>query len=126
MEKVMGQQRKILVVDDESSIRCLLSDVLTSRGFEVTQARDGQESLEKMEVTDFDLIISDVNMPRLDAIGMLSQMEKSGRKEKVILMTGNHSNQTATCEGCSRVVTQLLKPFRIENLVDMVIEVTTH
>jgi CheY-like chemotaxis protein len=117
---------KILVVDDESSIRCLLSDVLSGEGFDVTEARDGQESLEKMENTTFDLVITDVNMPRLDGIAMVNQMNKSGRGEKVIFMTGNPDDQRFSDEQMSRVVSRLPKPFRIDSLLDVVCTVTNH
>jgi CheY-like chemotaxis protein len=118
--------RKILVVDDESSIRCLLSDILSCKGFEVTEAKDGQESLEQMEKTDFDLVITDIHMPRLDGIAMLEQMDKAGRKEKVIIMTGNPSDQRILLADMPRIVTQLLKPFRISNLLDVVIAATAN
>lgn len=116
----MNKSRKILVVDDESNIRLLLSDILSSEGFEVTEAKDGQESLEKMEQTDFDLIITDIHMPRMDGIAMLNSMEKAGRREKVIIMTANPSEYKLSYERMPRIVTQLLKPFRIDNFVEIV------
>jgi len=126
MEAEMAQLRKILVVDDESSIRCLLSDILTSEGFEVTEAKDGQESLEQMETKSFDLVITDIHMPRLDGIAMLRQMDKAGRKEKVIIMTANPSDKRLLYANMPRrVVTQLSKPFRIDNFLDLVIATTT-
>jgi DNA-binding NtrC family response regulator len=115
---------KILVVDDESNIRLLLSEVLSDKGFEVTEAKDGQESLEKMEKHDFDLVITDVNMPRLDGIAMLHRMEKAGRKEKVIVMTANPSNQMFLHSSMNRVVTQLYKPFSITDFLSVVISAT--
>jgi len=117
----MAKSCKILVVDDESGIRGLLSDVLSSEGFEVMEAKDGQESLEQMEKNDFDLVITDIHMPRLDGISMLKRMEKAGRKEKVIIMTSNPSDKTLLSGEISRVVTQLHKPFRIDNFLDVVI-----
>jgi DNA-binding NtrC family response regulator len=116
---------KILVVDDESNIRLLLSEVLSDKGFEVTEAKDGQESLEKMEQHDFDLVITDVNMPRLDGIAMLHRMEKAGRKEKVIIMSANPSQQMSPHKSMNRVITQLCKPFNIANLLNLVIAATT-
>ena len=114
----MEKSGKILVVDDESSIRLLLSDILSSEGFEVTEAKDGQESLEKMEQTHFDLVITDIRMPRLDGFAMLDRMEKAGRKEKVIIMTANPSEQTLSYEKMTRVITQLHKPFRIDSFIN--------
>ncbi len=121
----MAESKKILVVDDESSIRFLLSDVLSSNGYDVTEAKDGQESLEKMEQTSFDLVITDINMPRLDGIAMLNRMDEVGRREKVILMTANPSDQRVKCLVMPRIVTRLLKPFEIENLLDLIIAATT-
>lgn len=115
---------KILVVDDESNIRLLLSEVLSDKGFEVTEAKDGQESLEKMENHDFDLVITDVNMPRLDGIAMLHKMEKDGRKEKVIIMSANTSNLMFLHRSMNRVVTQLNKPFSIADFLSVVIAAT--
>ena len=116
---------KILVVDDESNIRLLLSEVLSDKGFEVTEAKDGQESLEKMEKHDFDLVITDVNMPRLDGIAMLHRMEKAGRKEKVIIMSANPSQQMFLHKSMNRVITQLCKPFNIANFLNLVVAATT-
>jgi len=121
----MGQSGKILVVDDERNIRLLLSEVLSHEGFEVTEAKDGQESLEKMEKHDFDLVITDVNMPRLDGIAMLHRMEKAGRKEKVIIMSANPSQQMFLHKSMNRVITQLCKPFNIANFLNLVIAATT-
>ncbi len=115
---------KILVVDDEKSIRWLLSDALTSKGFEVIEAKDGQESLEKMETMDFDLIITDIDMPRLDGIAMLREMETAGRKEKVIIMSGNTATHGTVFSDIPRVVTHLPKPFEIGGLVDLVMDAT--
>ena len=120
----MEKSGKILVVDDETSIRFLLSDILSNKGFEVTEAKDGQESLEKMEQSHFDLVITDICMPRLDGIAMLDRMEKAGRKEKVIIMTGNPSEQTHSYEKMPRVITLLHKPFRIDNLIQIVTDAT--
>ncbi|SPD73624.1 Response regulator receiver domain protein [uncultured Desulfobacterium sp.] len=122
----MNRTRRILVVDDESSIRCLLSDVLSDRGFEVTQASDGQESLDQMEKNDFDLVITDIQMPRLDGISMLMKMDAAGRKEKVIVMTANPFEQRLSDNRPARVITRLLKPFQIKSFLDIVIAATAN
>ena len=120
----MSASGKILVVDDEKNIRLLLTEVLSDKGFDVTEAKDGQESLEMMEDNDFDLVITDVNMPRLDGIAMLNKMEKAGRKEKVILMTANPSQEMCRHDNMNRVITQLCKPFNIANFLSLVISAT--
>ena len=121
----MKKPIKVLVVDDEKGIRVLLSEVLLHRGFEVSLARDGQESLEKLEKNHFDLVITDINMPRLDGVSMLKSMRKTGREEKIIIMTGNPSDQRLLDEDMPQVVTRLNKPFRIQTLMNVVTAATT-
>lgn len=120
----MNRAKKILVVDDERGIRLLLSEVLLSQGFEVRSAKDGQESLEVLKDDHFDLVITDINMPRLDGMGMLERMHKGGRKEKVIVMTGDSANGHRENDEPPNVVMRIAKPFEMEQFVSMVTQVT--
>lgn len=117
----MARSEKILIVEDEKGIRVLLADVLSSEGFEVISVKDGQESLDQMEDSKFDLVITDINMPRLDGIEMLKRMKKAGRKEKVIVITADTLDRRLEDSELPSVLTQLQKPFRIDNFVDVVI-----
>ena len=111
----MTRLKNILVVDDEVGIRNLLFDVLSNEGFNVTLAKDGNESLKEMRKNRFDLLITDINMPKLDGIALLKKMKKAGRREKVILMTGRPVNR-ATFEGHLQPIFDMLeKPFHIHN-----------
>ncbi len=116
----MSRLKKILVADDEAGIRMLLGDALTSVGFKVTLVKDGQESLDQMQEDRFDLLITDIKMPRLDGIELLRRMKSAGRKEKVIVMTGYAEEKTITGADIPPVYTQLQKPFMIHNLLDVV------
>lgn len=121
----MKTQKKILVVDDEKGIRCLLSDVLSRLGFEVSLAKDGQESLDHLKERFFDLVITDINMPVLDGITMLKRMKKAGRKEKVIIMTASPVNEQGLPDGdMPSILTTLYKPFRMDSFLDLVIAAT--
>jgi DNA-binding NtrC family response regulator len=120
----MKRGKKVLVVDDERGIRLLLSEALSSEGFEVRSAKDGQESLEVLKKEHFDLVVTDINMPRLDGVGMLKSMQKGGRKEKVIIMTGNPSEKSLSHEGITNVVRSIMKPFEMDYFVNLVTEVT--
>ncbi len=117
----MSKVEKILVVDDERGIRYLLSDVLSDAGFEVSIAKDGQESLDQLKENRFDLVITDINMPRLDGIEMLKRMKLDGRKEKVIIMTANLLDLKFEDAEVPHVVKKFQKPFIIDNLLDVVI-----
>ena len=117
----MARAKKILVADDEAGIRNLLFDVLSSEGFNVSLAKDGQDSLDQMENRRFDLLITDINMPSVDGIELLKRMKKAGRKERVIIMTGKQVNHELLEGDIPPVFTQLNKPFPMNNLLEVVI-----
>ena len=121
----MKEMKKILVVDDEAGIRILLSEVLSSNGFQVSLAKDGIESLEKMEKDHFDLVVTDINMPRLDGVAMLKTMKENGRTEKVIVMTGNISDTRLQDPEMYRVESHLFKPFGIAAFLSTIDSLTT-
>lgn len=122
----MDALKTVLIVEDEIGIRILLSDLLASKGFEVSMARDGKESLEKLEDRSFDLVVTDIHMPRLDGIEMLKWMKKEGRKEKIIIMTGDPSDKRLADNDMPNIETQLQKPFRIDFFLDFVIAATAN
>ena len=113
----MTRLKKILVVDDEVGIRNLLFDALSSEGFKVTLAKDGMDSLAQLRKRRFDLLITDINMPRLDGIELLRKMKEAGRKERVIIMTGKPVDRSLLVEGIPPVFTQLEKPFHMNNFL---------
>jgi DNA-binding NtrC family response regulator len=109
-----------LLADDEAGIRQLLFDALTGEGFKVTLAKDGQESLDKLKNRRFDLLITDIHMPRLNGIELLRKMKRARRKERVIIMTGKPVDQAVFGADTLPVFTQLDKPFEIESLIRVV------
>jgi len=121
----MDGSKRILVVDDEAGIRTLLFDVLSGEGFHVTLARDGQESLDQMENQRFDLLITDLNMPRIDGMELLKIMKREGRSERVIVMTGNSSNWPINGADIPPVISQLNKPFNIPIFLEIVTSALT-
>jgi CheY-like chemotaxis protein len=117
----MSPLKKILVVDDEAMIRDLLFDLLSDRGFEVTLAKDGRESLKQMEKGRFDLLITDIQMPHLDGIEMLKRMKKDKRREKVIVISGMAGDQADLGrKDILPVFAMLQKPFRVNRFLDAV------
>lgn len=121
----MAGSKRILVVDDENHVRSLLSEVLSSEGFEVSMAKDGKDSLDQMAARSFDLVITDIQMPNLDGIGLLKQMKLAGRKEKVIIMTGSRLGKDLSEEEAPPVLMRLQKPFRVNKFLDAVIAATS-
>ena len=116
----MASLKKIMVVDDEAGIRSLLFDVLSSQGFRVTLAKDGRDSLDQLEGCRFDLLITDIDMPRLNGLDLLKTMKKTGRREKVILMTGRPMDRNDLGMDMPPVFDLLQKPFRMNSFIEVV------
>ena len=77
MTEVSSHGRRILIVDDSSLIRLYYQDVLVKAGFEVEQAINGIEAMEKVLAAAFDLIVVDVNMPRMDGFSFVRALRSS-------------------------------------------------
>ena len=116
----MSRRKKIMVVDDEAGIRDLLFDVLSGEGFYVSLAKDGEDSLRQMRKNNYDLIITDINMPRVDGLELLKRMKRAGRKEKVIIMSGNTYDLKRNRTDILKAVTQLDKPFHVNQFLEAV------
>ena len=116
----MTQGKRVLVVDDESGIRLLLSETLEMEGFEVSAAEDGQASLDRMAAGEFDLVITDIHMPRVDGMEMIRRMRAWGRKEKVIILTGTPLQEEFLSRSAPQVAAQLCKPVEMDALLEVV------
>ncbi len=71
--------RKILIAEDDPASRELLLEILSGQGYEVVEAHDGTEALDKIEQTNPDLVLMDIQMPGLDGFGVLSRLRENPR-----------------------------------------------
>lgn len=119
--RVNKSSKKILVVDDDEAIRSLCSEVLTVAGYQVVSACDGMDALDMLRDSAYDLIISDVDMPRLDGLSFYSYALKEYPyiKDKFIFVTGNGSDELQSAMKKIGALS-LRKPFRISELIDSV------
>jgi two-component system chemotaxis sensor kinase CheA len=87
--------RRLLVVDDSVTTRALMQAILESAGFSVQTAADGRFALEKLDRTNFDLVVSDVDMPRLNGFGLTEAIRKSDHLSRlpVILVSARGSDE---------------------------------
>jgi DNA-binding NtrC family response regulator len=85
----------ILVVDDEASIRNVLRDILEMEDYEVEEAKDGIEALAKVKINKFDVIISDIKMPKMDGMDVLERIQVLAPDIPVIMISGHGSIETA-------------------------------
>ena len=82
-----NEPKNILIVDDESEMRVALETTLKREKFQLTCAEDGKQALEKMENNDFDLILTDVRMPKLNGLELLRAVKERSPETQVIMMT---------------------------------------
>jgi len=109
--------RRALVVDDDASIRVLVSRVLTRRGFQVDCARDGAEAIEMILQHAYAVITLDLMMPRIDGFAVVKYLTENRPDllHTVIVMTAFGENAMARV--CPPVVRFVEKPFDIDALV---------
>lgn len=86
---------KILVVDDERSIRNTLKEILEFEGHEITLASDGAEGVEKAQASQFDAIFCDIKMPNMDGKELLDKLVHGGCESTIIMMSGHGDIDTA-------------------------------
>src|SRR5574337_1174614 len=106
----------ILVVDDEQAMREFLTVLLEKQGHRVIAAADGEQALELVAHQSPDLVISDVRMPKMDGIGLLTGIRKTDPRLPVIMMTA-YASMDSTIQamrlGADDYIT---KPFRIDEI----------
>ncbi len=112
---------KLLVVDDEKNLRMVVQKELARQGHEVECASDGEAAWEMLEEQDFDVLLCDINMPRLDGMGLLRRTrERSQNPPEVIMLTGQGTVESAIQAMKLGAYDFLTKPYRIGELSALV------
>jgi len=114
--------RQILAVDDSASVRQMVSFTLRKVGYEVAEAVDGKDGVGKASGGKFDLIITDLNMPNMDGIQMITAVRKlPGYTFVPILMLTTESQAEKKNEGRKAGATGwIVKPFNADQLISVV------
>jgi len=109
----------VLVVDDVSANRELLEGYLYDLGYEVRQARDGQEALEKIDIEEPDLVLLDIDMPRMDGLTVCARVKAHPvrRLVPVVLITASHDRATRLKGIEAGADDFLTKPFDAKELL---------
>lgn len=115
----MNKNTRILTVDDSASMRALLNHALTSQGFDVAQAEDGEVALEWLAMNEVDVVITDINMPRLDGFGLIERLRQGNRhRDRPILVLTTESSEEKKARARQAGATGwIVKPFDPEKLV---------
>lgn len=114
----MEKTTKILTVDDSRSMRALLRVALVERGYDVSEAEDGVEALEWLETNSADIIITDINMPRLDGFGLIEKVRASARHidRPILVLTTESSDEKKKRARDAGATGWIVKPFDPEKL----------
>jgi two-component system chemotaxis response regulator CheY len=113
IEELVLKKPKFLIVDDVSTVRKIMVKFLTKLGFsDFTEANDGVDAIEKSNSTSFDIIISDIEMPRLNGLQLYASLKDRDKSPKAYILITSHADkkmvETAFNEGITNYV---LKPF---------------
>ncbi|PIU44757.1 MAG: hypothetical protein COS95_07315 [Ignavibacteriales bacterium CG07_land_8_20_14_0_80_59_12] len=81
-------QHRILVADDEETIRAILKDELEEEGYAITTAVDGEDAIRLLRQDKFDLVLADIKMPRADGFDVLRTVKAEQPSVRVIMLTG--------------------------------------
>ncbi len=108
---------RVLVVDDEASIRDLLSKTLALAEYEVDVSPDGRSALERMRMYPYDLLIADLKMPGMDGLTVIREAKRYKADLPVIIITGFSTESSAIEAVNLGVAGYLTKPFRVPQVL---------
>ena len=110
-------RQRVLVVDDEASIRDLLSKTLALAEYDVDTAPDGTTALDRMRAYNYDLLIADLKMPGMDGLTLIRQAKRIKADLPVIIITGFSTESSAIEAVNLGVAGYLTKPFRVPQVL---------
>ena len=114
----MTEQRvaRILIAEDEANLRLVLQKELERLGYRVQAAPDGEAALRKLEETNVDVLLCDINMPRVDGMEVLRRVHERPNPPEVIMLTGQATVETAVEAMKLGAYDYLTKPYTIDEL----------
>jgi len=113
--------KKLLIIDDESTFRMFLRDIFESRGCSITTASNGQEGLQYAREDKFDVIITDMVMPETTGTELIAELRKGGNDTPIIAITGHSDGEAGLALAKEyKVDCVVYKPFFAKELYDAV------
>ncbi len=107
---------KILITEDEDSLRMFVARALRLDGHETHEAGDGAEGLEKLSEGSFDLLLSDIRMPVMDGIELVHRASAKFPDLKILLMTGYAEQRERADDLAAKVIDVVQKPFALPDI----------
>jgi CheY-like chemotaxis protein/anti-sigma regulatory factor (Ser/Thr protein kinase) len=116
----MIKRKRILVVEDDRTTRHILRTVLHEGGYNVIVAKDGVEGLRKIREVPFDLVLTDIWMPRMNGLELLAQLRTEPNKTRVVVMTSDNTSATLLRAIREQAYHYLTKPVEPQALLSLV------
>lgn len=108
---------RVLVVDDEDSVRGLLAEMLKGEGHEVSIASSGEQALRLLDSHEFDIVFTDLSMPRTDGVTLAAEIKSRKPNTKVVLMSGYGGERAYERAGRNHCIDAALsKPFDLNEI----------
>src|SRR5580704_1406804 len=114
------ERPRVLIVDDEKFIRDILADFLGMEGYIVRTAEDGAAALSELHNAHYDLVLSDLKMPRMGGIELLDAIGTAAPSALTVIMTGFGTVETAIDAMKRGAYDYILKPFKVEEVIRVV------
>ena len=114
--------KRVMTVDDSKTMRDMVAFTLRSAGFQVSEAEDGQKALTLLRASQVDVVITDLNMPNMDGVGLIRSLRADPRYRAVpIIMLTTESDSSKKTEGKDAGATGwIVKPFAPDKLVQII------
>lgn len=115
--------KKVLVAEDSSVIQNLLKKILLFENCKITSAKDGESVLKKFEAEDFDLVIMDINLPKVDGVEATKEIRSAKNKKSnipIIGISGNAKNKPVSEFFDAGMNEYLQKPLDYDKLIELV------
>jgi len=109
--------RRVLIADDEESIRHVLTELLSERGYEVRAVADGDEAARELAARDYDALVTDVRMPRLNGLDLIRAAQSTSPETTIIVMSAYGSHDLAIEALKAGAYDYLGKPFRPDEVL---------
>lgn len=106
----------VLLVDDEDQMCDILGEALTQMGHHTVTARDGEEALDRIKKNTFDIVITDINMPRMDGLELIRHLARDHQEIDIIAITGHAMNYSYTDVVSAGASDFIIKPFTLNEL----------
>lgn len=116
MSDIDDAMHTVMIVEDDPAIRRLYSFLLSNSGYNVIEAEDGEEALQQYETNPCDLIITDMNMPKMGGMDLVKALREKGHKVHIIMVTAYGTPETEKMAKNLGADEYIAKPFDFEEL----------